>query len=197
MVDETGQPYAHTVDDPVNAVDPNGLDCGIFSVVCGAYDATAGGVKTAAVDTGRFIAKHHQVIEQVATIAAGAVVLGACATATGGACLVVAAFSPIISGSVGDAVYAEGGGPHTAEGYAMAFATGGAVGAGALAWGGVAYGAAALWAGDLAIGGAVSAFQYSKSPGCHSLGGYIQNTLAGAGQNAPIKLHGIFGDGDA
>jgi hypothetical protein len=34
-------------DDPVNGSDPTGLDCGLFSVVCAAYDATAGGVKTA------------------------------------------------------------------------------------------------------------------------------------------------------
>ena len=42
---ETGQPYAYAEDDPVNGVDPDGLDCGIFSVVCGAYDSTAGSVK--------------------------------------------------------------------------------------------------------------------------------------------------------
>ena len=54
LVDETGQPYAYTDDNPVNAIDPDGLDCGIFSVVCGAYDATAGGVETAADDTGHF-----------------------------------------------------------------------------------------------------------------------------------------------
>jgi uncharacterized protein RhaS with RHS repeats len=51
LVDETGQPYAYTGDDPVNAVDPNGLDCGIFSVVCGAYDATVGGLETAGAAT--------------------------------------------------------------------------------------------------------------------------------------------------
>jgi hypothetical protein len=55
MVQETGQPYAYTGDDPVNAIDPNGLDCGLFSFACAAYDASAGGVKTAAVDTGHFV----------------------------------------------------------------------------------------------------------------------------------------------
>ena len=35
MVDETGQAYAYTGDNPVNAVDPMGLnDCGIFSFAC-------------------------------------------------------------------------------------------------------------------------------------------------------------------
>jgi hypothetical protein len=55
LVDETGQPYAYADDDPVNGVDPNGLDCGIFSFACSAYDAAAGGVKTAALDTGHFM----------------------------------------------------------------------------------------------------------------------------------------------
>jgi len=51
LVDVTGQPYAYTGDDPVNAIDPDGLDCGIFSALCGAYDATAGGLKTAGAAT--------------------------------------------------------------------------------------------------------------------------------------------------
>jgi hypothetical protein len=55
MVDETGEPYAYTDDDPVNAIDPNGLDCGIFSFACSAYDSAAGGVKTAATDTGHIL----------------------------------------------------------------------------------------------------------------------------------------------
>jgi hypothetical protein len=108
----------------------------------------------------------------------------------------VLAFSPVISGLTGDAVYAEGGGPHTFEGYGLAFGIGGAVGAGSLAWGGVAVAAGTLWAGNLAIGGAVSAYQYSKSSGCHSFGGYIRNTIFGASQNAPLNFHGLFGDGD-
>jgi len=52
-VDETGQPYAYTGDDPLNAVDPLGT-----SLISSAWDATGGkvvhGVKTAAVDTGHF-----------------------------------------------------------------------------------------------------------------------------------------------
>ena len=34
LVDETGQPYAYTGDDPVNGVDPLGLGCGIFATLC-------------------------------------------------------------------------------------------------------------------------------------------------------------------
>jgi RHS repeat-associated protein len=46
----TGQPYAYAGDDPVNAIDPSGLDCGVFSFACAAYDTTAGAVKGAAVE---------------------------------------------------------------------------------------------------------------------------------------------------
>jgi hypothetical protein len=48
LVDVTGLPYAYTGDDPVNGVDPLGLDCGLFSSLCAAYDAGAGAVKSGA-----------------------------------------------------------------------------------------------------------------------------------------------------
>ena len=76
LVDLTDQPYAYTGDDPVNAVDPDGLDCGIFSVVCGAYDATAGAVKTAAG------AIYHHIGLAVELTAAGV-----CIVATTGLCI--------------------------------------------------------------------------------------------------------------
>ena len=44
----TGAPYAYVADNPINAVDPLGLDCGWFSAICGAYDATAGAIKDVA-----------------------------------------------------------------------------------------------------------------------------------------------------
>ncbi len=44
----TGEAYVYAGDNPVMAVDYLGLCGGIFSVVCGAYDATAGLVKSAA-----------------------------------------------------------------------------------------------------------------------------------------------------
>jgi hypothetical protein len=34
----TNQPYVFTNDDPLNATDPIGLNCGIFSIVCAAAD---------------------------------------------------------------------------------------------------------------------------------------------------------------
>jgi RHS repeat-associated protein len=71
-VAETGKPYEYTGDDPVNAIDPNGLDCGLFSFACATYDATAGG----AMDVGHYVATH-----KVAT----GIVLGVVGVATGGA----------------------------------------------------------------------------------------------------------------
>ncbi|HUC03961.1 MAG TPA: RHS repeat-associated core domain-containing protein [Acidimicrobiales bacterium] len=70
----TGQPYSYANDDPVNAIDPDGLDCGIFSVVCGAYDATAGAAK----DAGHYVAQHKAAIAEIAVgvvVVAGATVL--------------------------------------------------------------------------------------------------------------------------
>jgi RHS repeat-associated protein len=72
LVDETGQTYSYANDDPTGAVDPDGLDCGIFSFACATYDATAGAVKGA----GHYVATHK--------VAAG-IVLGVIGVATGGA----------------------------------------------------------------------------------------------------------------
>jgi RHS repeat-associated protein len=192
-VAETGQPYAYTDDDPVNAIDPDGLDCGLFSVVCGAYDATAGGVKTAAADTGHFVAEHHQVIEQVATVAGAIIGMAACDAATAGAC---SAFTPYVGALVGTAVYAEGGGQHTAEGYALAFASGGLVGSLSMVWGGVVTAGVGLWAGDSAIGAGEGIYDYATGPGCQTFGGYLKAGITGASENAPIKLHWLFGQGE-
>ncbi|MGH9917868.1 MAG: RHS repeat-associated core domain-containing protein [Nitrososphaerales archaeon] len=192
LVDETGTPYAFTNGDPVNAIDPNGLDCGLFSFACAAYDATAGGVKTAANDTARFVAKHHQVIEQVAMIGGAIVGMAACDAATAGAC---SAFTPFVGALVGSAVYAEGGGQHTAEGYALAFASGGLVGSLSMVWGGVVTAGAGLWAGDSAIGAGEGIYDYSRDSGCHTFGGYVKAGITGASENAPLKRNWVFGEG--
>jgi hypothetical protein len=58
-------------DDPVNAIDPNGLDCGIFSFACSAYDSAAGGVKTTAKDVGHYVAAHKTTANPVLDIGDG------------------------------------------------------------------------------------------------------------------------------
>jgi hypothetical protein len=70
-VGETGQPFAYANDDPVNGIDPDGLDCGFFSFACAAYDATAGAVR----NTGSFI--YHHPLQTTGLI------LGALSIATG------------------------------------------------------------------------------------------------------------------
>lgn len=191
-VTETGQPYSYANDDPVNAVDPNGLDCGIFSFACAAYDSTAGGVETAAIDTANYAANHYQALEQIATVSGAIIGVAACDAVTAGAC---SAFTPYVGALVGAAVYAEGGGQHTAEGYALAFASGGLVGSLSMIWDGVVTAGIGLWAGDSAIGAGEGIYDYATGPGCQTFGGYIQAGLSGAAQNAPVKLHWLFGQG--
>ena len=65
LVSETGNPYAFTNGDPVNAIDPNGLDCGVFSFACAAYDSTAGAVKATAK------AVVHHPLEAIAIVGSG------------------------------------------------------------------------------------------------------------------------------
>jgi hypothetical protein len=77
MVAETGQPYAFTGDDPLNATDPLGLDCGLFSFACSAYDHAAGAVKHGAKTVGRAVKsaaiwayKHPQLVALALAVAA-------------------------------------------------------------------------------------------------------------------------------
>ena len=182
LVQTTGQPYQYTEGDPVNGVDPMGL-WGLNPI---------SDVAQAAGDVGHFVMQHHQVIEQVATIGGAIVGMAACDAATAGLC---SAFTPVAGALVGTALYAEGGGSHTAQGYAMAFASGGVVGSLSMVWGGVATAGAALWMGDATIGAGGGIYDYARSPGCHSLGGFLRAGATGATQNAPIKLGWLFGHG--
>ncbi len=75
LVDLTGTPYAYTSGDPVNGMDPLGLGCGIFSVVCDVGHVVASGAKWV---------YHHpaETIGVVAGVAAAATGVGALADAT-------------------------------------------------------------------------------------------------------------------
>ncbi len=178
----TGTPYAFTGGDPVNGIDPMGL----WSL------NPLSDIAEAASDAGHFVAKHHQVIEQVATIAGAVVGSAACDAVTAGACSV---FTPYIGAIVGTAVYAEGGGRHTAEGYVLAGALGGITGSLSMVWGGVFQAGLGLWAGDSAIGASEGIYDYSHSGGCHTLEGYVKAGITGGSENAPIKLKWLFGSG--
>jgi hypothetical protein len=101
-----------TGDDPVNAIDPNGLDCGLFSFACSAYDSAAGGVKTAAKDTGHYVATHKAAIAEVAGGVAIVAVVVVATVATGG----VADFAFAAIGTAGE----EGGVVGALEGFSAA-----------------------------------------------------------------------------
>jgi hypothetical protein len=126
------------------------------------------------------------------TVGGAVIGMAACDAATAGSC---SAFTPYISAIVGTAVYAEGGGKHSAEGYALAFTSDGLVGSVSTVWDGVVTAGVGLWAGNSAIGAGEGEYDYSHGPGCHSEGGYIKAGITGATGNAPIKLHWLFGQG--
>ncbi len=106
--------------------------------------------------------------------------------ATDGIC---ALFLPEIGGLTGAAVYGEGGGTHTAGGYALAFGEGGVAGSIAL----VCFAGVCEFAGSAIVGGALAnglvgagqgAWDYSHTTGCHSVGGYLSAGAGGAAQGA-------------
>jgi hypothetical protein len=106
-----------TGDDPVNAIDPNGLDCGLFSFACSAYDSAAGGVKTAAKDTGHFVYQHAATLSTIASGLA-TVAYAACAITEGVGCgvgLALSATSTALAGvNAGRDCFGGGGGCKTA-----------------------------------------------------------------------------------
>jgi RHS repeat-associated protein len=72
----TDTAYTYAEDDPVNASDPSGLDCGVASIFCASYDASAGLVKGA---------YHHIGVILEVTAA------GICVVSTVGVCFVAVA----------------------------------------------------------------------------------------------------------
>jgi hypothetical protein len=69
LVQETGEPYAYTEDDPVNGADPLGLGCGILADVCNtaatAWNETAGKVVSAGLAVGEKASTGLQGIERL------------------------------------------------------------------------------------------------------------------------------------
>ena len=165
--------------DPVNVVDPLGLwGWNPISDATQAWNDTGG--KAAS-----YVAKHHQIIEQVATVAVVGLATAACIAATDGLC---AAALPLIGAATNTAVYEEGGGQHTLAGAAQAFGEGGLVGSLALVCVAACEIAGGILAGGALVNGLVGAGQgiwdYSQSTGCHSATGYAKAGADGFGQGA-------------
>jgi hypothetical protein len=101
-----------TGDDPVNAIDPNGLDCGLFSCACSAYDSAAGGVKTAAKDTGHAINAAlpaiHTIANSVAIAASLCAVITSETVVGGVTCGAIASVAGGVTAVTGGVLYLEG-----------------------------------------------------------------------------------------
>jgi hypothetical protein len=169
----TGQPYSYAGDDPVNESDPTGL------ITCGSWVPIGCGVVTDA--------QHHwRGAAQVATTAGIGLVTAGCIAATDDLCALAL---PEIGGLTGDALYAESAGPHTAQGYATAFAEGGIGGSIALACVAVCEIAGSLVIGGAVVNGLWGAGQgiadYADNGDCqHTVSGYLSAGASGFAQGA-------------
>ena len=112
LANATGTPYTFAADDAVNAIDPNGLDCGLFSFACSAYDATAGAVKTAAKATGHAVNEAlpdiHQYLGDLGAVASVCAVVTAETVIVGGFCGALAVAATAAAAGAGVALYTEG-----------------------------------------------------------------------------------------
>ena len=196
MVDENGQPYAYTGDDPVNGTDPLGLWPSL-SDLNPVHDAEALGhtATRAWNDTGGKVVsqvnQHWRGIAQTAVTVASGLAVGLCAAATEGACLVVA---PEVGCGVGALNSWIGGGG--AQDIAAGCGEGGLVGSSALVCAVACGPVAAIWAADLLVGGAQGVWDYANSDVCQTPLGYIKAFGNGAFNNAPIPWEKLFGGGD-
>jgi len=131
------------------------------------------------------VAQHWHGIVQTATVIGSGIATGGCIVATDGLCALAL---PEIGAVTNVAVYAESGGQHTAEGYAMAAAEGGIGGSVAL----VCYAACEV-GGSLIVGGALvnglwgagqGIWDYANDTCQPSAGGYISAGANGFAQGA-------------
>ena len=104
-VDVTGTPYAFTSGDPVNELDPLGLGCGIFAVVCDVGHAVVHAADAARHATANFVDTHKTDLVIGAGIALGAVSFGAGALAAGA---LLGADVGVSAGALGAAAFVTG-----------------------------------------------------------------------------------------
>jgi hypothetical protein len=164
MVDSTGQPYVFTNDNPLNAEDPLGTSGGVVVIPCYANCGSLpwrGALQILTVGVGG--------IAEVLCTASIACDLGG---------------NALIGALTSDAVYAEGGGRHSSNGYAAATITGLIAGAldpiievGASA---SRHSVAIAGAANSALGAAAAVIIYLASPGPHTRAGIEQAAAKGA-----------------
>jgi hypothetical protein len=121
---------------------------------------------------------------QYVTVVAAGSGTALCIAATEGLCALAV---PEFGGLTNDAIYAEGSGPHTAEGYSTAFATGALGGTATLICVALCetVGVVAIVAGGLVNGLAGSGegvVNYASEADCHTISGYASAALSGFGE---------------
>ncbi len=158
LVSQTAEPYAYVNDDPLDATDPLGL-C-FLGIACGVQNAVENYVVKPVTQNWRGIA-------QAATVVTAGLGTAACIYLTAGAC---AYALPEIGAATGAALYAEGGGNLTSQGFIEASAEGYVGGTVAL------LGPTGV-AGAILVNGAWGAgqgvYDYANNEECATTGGYI------------------------
>jgi hypothetical protein len=202
-VAETGQPYAYTADDPLNATDPLGLMVPSKSDLqwnakhgCGTGRkkkcvGVAHAVIHVADNVRHAVATHRRGLEQIGIDTAAVVGGAVCVAASGGGCLGVIAG---LGAAAGTGDYAVSGRHITPTGV-LTSATEGAVIGELGATCALACGAAAA-AIDVTVGGGTGVSDYIGANSNPTVTGAIGAFVGGAANSAPYPLDKIFGGGE-
>jgi len=185
MVEETGQPYRYTEDDPVNVTDVLGL-WPSWSDLNPIHDAESGYHE---------VTRHWRGIVQTIAVTAGSLAAAGCIAASAGLCSTVVG-TVLTVGALGgvtsDAVYGVSTNIPSLSGYAYSFGTG-VVGGFAAAGCGLSVGivcGTALGASTFngVVGGALNAATYYSVDCFQNFGGYVNAFNAGFLQSQPVPI---------
>jgi RHS repeat-associated protein len=144
-----------------------------------------------------WVGRHWRGLAQGAVDVVAAVGTGFCIAATDGAC---AGLLPQVFAAVGAINYSLSGGRHTAGGYAKALGEGALLGTAAAACVLICFEAAAalpiFGGGEVGLGAVTRDINYAQTPGPHSIGGYVRESVLGAVENGPYPVDRLFGNGE-
>jgi hypothetical protein len=187
MVLFTEGAYGYVGDNPINFTDMAGLGFNLnpLSAAVSVWNDTGG--KAVSI-----IHEHCHGVIQTFTYAVAGVGTAFCILASDGLCALALL---LIGGVTNDAIYAEGGGGHSARGYAFAFGEGGVGGSLALICLAACEFVGPALAGGIFVNGTWGAAQgiwdYSSNSQCRSFRGYFSAGVNGFAQGA-IPWDDIF-----